>query len=475
MPADTSAGPPTAPPTLLRRLLFALLPALLLLAGVGAVLDYRQVLAPADLAYDQALASTAIGLATLPEGPPDDIAAHRRSLTEALARRNPQGHTRYAMQSPDGRTLAGTQQLLARAAPADPSRNPVFHDDTLDGRPVRIVTYRSSRRDGASLVVIAETIEARRAAARQALQAAMGTNLAIVIAVLLVVTGGVRLALQPLHALGRQVSRHDIGTLQPLRTDAVPLEVRPLVDGFNLLIERLRATTQAQQAFLNTSAHQLRTPLAGLQAQLDLLAGETSATGQAERLDRIRAAVLRLTRLTHQMLALARTDARTQAEPRLTLGDAARPVERVDLVDLLQELAGQQLDAALARQIDLGLETEPALIEGERWMLREMVSNLIDNALQHAPPHSAVTLRCGPGPAPTVHAVIEVEDAGPGIPPSQRERVFERFIRLDETSGGGSGLGLAIVREVAEAHGARVSILDRDDGPGIRFRVEFLR
>lgn len=345
MPADTSAGPPTAPPTLLRRLLFALLPALLLLAGVGAALDYRQVLAPADLAYDQALASTAIGLATLPEGPPDDIAAHRRSLTEALARRNPQGHTRYAMQSPDGRTLAGTQQLLARAAPADPSRNPVFHDDTL----------------------------------------------------------------------------------------------------------------------------------AGLQAQLDLLAGETSATGQAERLDRIRAAVLRLTRLTHQMLALARTDARTQAEPRLTLGDAARPVERVDLVDLLQELAGQQLDAALARQIDLGLETEPALIEGERWMLREMVSNLIDNALQHAPPHSAVTLRCGPGPAPTVHAVIEVEDAGPGIPPSQRERVFERFIRLDETSGGGSGLGLAIVREVAEAHGARVSILDRDDGPGIRFRVEFLR
>lgn len=471
MPADTSA---TAP-TLLRRLLFALLPALLLLAGIGAALDYRQVLAPADLAYDQALASTAIGLATLPEGPLDDIAVHRRSLTEALARRNPQGRTLYVVEAPDGRLLAGSERLLAQAGPADPGRNPVFHDDTLDGRPVRIVTYRTSGRDGSGRVVVAETLEARRAAARQALEAAMGTNLAIVIAVLLVVTGGVRLALRPLHALGRQVSRHDIDTLRPLRTDAVPLEVRPLVDGFDLLIERLRASTQAQQAFLNTSAHQLRTPLAGLQAQLDLLAGEASVTDQAERLDRIRASVQRLTRLTHQMLALARTDARTQAEPRLTPGDAARPMAQVDLVDLLQELVGQQLDAALARQIDLGLETEPVQIEGERWMLREMVSNLIDNALQHTPPHRAVTLRCSPGPTPAVRAVIEVEDEGPGIPPSQRERVFERFVRLDETTGSGSGLGLAIVREVAEAHGARVSILDRADGPGIRVRVEFLR
>lgn len=470
MPADVPAEGPTAPPTLLRRLLFALLPALLLLAGIGAVLDYRQVLAPADLAYDQALASTAIGLATLPEGPLDDIAAHRRSLTEALARRNPQGRTLYVVQAPDGRLLAGTERLLAQAGPADPGHNPVFHDDMLDGRPVRIVTYRTSGREGSGLVVVAETIEARRAAARQALEAAMGTNLAIVIAVLLVVTGGVRLALRPLHVLGRQVSRHDIDTLRPLRTDTVPLEVRPLVDGFNLLIQRLRASTQAQQAFLSASAHQLRTPLAGLQAQLDLLAGESTPAGQTERLDRVRAAVLRLTRLTHQMLALARTDARTQVEPRLMPNGSGTPV---DLVALLQDLVEQHLDAALARQIDLGLETAAAEVEGERWMLREMITNLIDNALQHAPPHSAVTLRCGPGPAPTVRAVIEVEDAGPGIPPSQRERVFERFVRLDETIGSGSGLGLAIVREVAEAHGARVDIVDRLNGPGVRFRVEF--
>jgi two-component system sensor histidine kinase TctE len=473
MPAEAATPPrPVASPTLLRRLLFALLPALLLLAGIGAALDYRQVLAPADLAYDQALASTAIGLATLPEEPLDDIAAHRRSLTAALARRNPQGLTLYVVQSSDGRTLAGTSRLIAQAAPTDSTHNPAFHDDTLDGRPVRIVTYRTTQRDGGSLVVIAETLEARRAAANQALHAAMGTNLAIVIAVLLVVTFGVRLALRPLHALGRQVSLHDTDTLQPLRTDAVPLEVRPLVDGFNLLIERLRATTQAQQAFLNTSAHQLRTPLAGLQAQLDLLVDETEATRQAQRLDRIRAAVLRLTRLTHQMLALARTDARTQATPRLAPGNSSQPV---DLVDLLQELAAQQLDAALARQVDLGIETAPVRVEGERWMLREMVGNLLDNALQHAPPHSAVTLRCGSGLSPDERAVIEVEDAGPGIPLAQRERVFERFVRLDETVGNGSGLGLAIVREVAEAHGARVSIREGSDGTGTRFRVTFLR
>jgi two-component system sensor histidine kinase TctE len=457
-------------PTLLRRLLLALLPALTVLASIGATLDYLQVGRLADSAYDQALANTAMGLAArLESDRDDDLPVHLSALAAAIASHASADAPQFVVEAADGKVIAGQTSLIALAAPPTDG-NPSFRDAPVHGRAMRVVTYRYAGPDGAALIVVTEGLDGRRAAARHALRITALTNLLMIGAVLLVVTLGVRAALKPLHELGARASMHDTGHLRPLAVAGVPQEVRPLVDGINHLLDKLRASTEVQQAFLSASAHQLRTPLAGLQSQLDLLLDESRASPWKARLEGLSVSMRRLTRVTQQMLALARTDARST-------GTASAPARSsVDLVELLQELTAQHLDIALERQVDLGLEAEPAEVSGERWMLREMAANLIDNALRYAPARSQVTLRCGTQPPGAQHpgnAFFEVEDAGPGIPTDQRERVFERFVRLSDADGSGSGLGLSIVGEVAEVHGARVRILDGQGGVGARVRVDF--
>lgn len=445
--------------------MLALLPWLLALAVVGALLDHLQVRQLADKLYDQALANTALALAGRLESERDnDLALHLGALAAAVHRHNPQAGLLYLVQTADGRVLAGQPQLAAlAAAPADD--NPVVADARLDGTALRVVTYRYAGPDGQALIVVAEGLAARQAAARQALRTTLWTNLALGAGVLLVVTLGVRVALRPLQGLAAEAARHDIGRLQPLATQAVPREVLPLVDGINRLLARLQATLQAQQDFISASAHQLRTPLAGLQAQLDLLIDEQRGSALTPRLTALRSALQRLTRVTQQMLALARTDALAQGGP------VAGQQTPVDLVALLQDQVARHLDAAVARAVDLGLETAPARVTGEAWMLQELAANLVDNALRYAPPDSQVTLRCGR--APDGGAFLEVEDAGPGIAPTQRQRVLQRFVRLSEAEGPGSGLGLAIVHDVARAHGAQVQIGDGQGGQGALVRVVF--
>ncbi|WP_395703320.1 sensor histidine kinase [Aquabacterium sp.] len=453
------AGPP-----LTRRLLLALLPPLTVLALIGAVIDYRQAHALAGAAYDQALANTAVGLALQIESDPDnDSPVHMAALAAEVARRRPSGLLAFVALAEDGHVLAGDLGLLPLLEPAAPAANPSFRDARYQGRDVRMVSYQHQGHEGRARIVVAEDQERRRSAARDAVRAGLGSDAAMVLAVLLVVTLGVKRGVRPLQDLGRQAAAQEIGDLRPLHAPDAPREIRPLVRGINQLIERLRMAHEAQHAFLDASAHQLRTPLAGLQAQLDVLCHGSQGSPMQQRLAALQASLQNLTHVTQQMLALARTEAARDEST-----DDKRSA--VDLQELLQNLASDTLDAALARGIDLGLETAPAQVTGLAWMLREMLRNLLDNALRHAPAGSPVTLRCGP--LPGGGAFAEVEDQGPGIPDAQRERVFERFVRLSDTFDG-SGLGLAIVREVADRHGARVQLLPRAGGPGTLARVEF--
>jgi two-component system sensor histidine kinase TctE len=455
--------------SLWRRLLLALVPALLMLAAAGAVIDYLDVSRVVDDAYDQTLASTALGLAARLESErDDDLPVHMTALARQGSAERTADAFDFVVLDAAGQVIGGHGALAVLAGP-EGAPNPGFRDARVDGVPMRVATYRYAGPDGQALIVVAQPLAARRAAAQHALHITAWTNVAMICAVLIVVLLGVRKALGPLHALGARASLHDTRHLGPLDNRSVPREVRPLVDGINRLIERLRNAAQAQQDFLNAGAHQLRTPLAGLQAQLDVLSDDLRGTRWQGRVENLGGSVRRLTRLTQQMLSLARADANS----RDGLPDSAVPV---DLVALLQELAAQALDTAVERHVDLGVEAEPAVVLGEHWMLREMVANLVDNALHHAPPASQVTVRSGMVAAATgasAHAYIEVEDAGPGIPHAQRERVFERFVRLPHSAVPGTGLGLAIVREVAHWHGAIVRVLDGQGGRGTRVRVEF--
>jgi len=261
---------------------------------------------------------------------------------------------------------------------------------------------------------------------------------------------GIGFAIRPLRHVEQQLAVRGARDLEPVTTAGAPIEIRSLIVALNRLLRALRDAGQAERSFLENAAHQLRTPLAGMLAHLELLAAD-SALDQRAHVEDILAGGRRLARTTHQLLALARSDSTQRTVASL---------DPVYLPDIIEAAIGPRLAAADRAQVEIGAQVEPAEVGGVRWLLEEAMSNLVDNALAATPPGGSVTLGCGRADG---RAFLEVLDTGVGIPAPERGHVFERFFRASNARATGSGLGLAIVREVAAIHGAEVSI---DAGPG---------
>ncbi|MBV8911245.1 MAG: two-component sensor histidine kinase, partial [Gammaproteobacteria bacterium] len=268
-------------------------------------------------------------------------------------------------------------------------------------------------------------------------------------------------ALEPLGRLTALVKARRVNALDALPESGLPQEVRPLVQALNELLARLAAALERERAFMADAAHELRTPLTALQLQMAML---TRASGENERtaaMGTLAAGVQRAIRLVEQLLALARQ------EPRI--GSAHAPV-RLD--ELAREVVGELVPLADAGAIDLGVAAaQPATVEGEADALRTLLRNLIDNAVRYTPAGGRVDVAVESSPAGGI--VLTVTDDGPGIPPEERARVFDRFYRRAGTEPPGSGLGLAIVSTIAAAHGARVELSDGPHGKGLRVTVSF--
>jgi len=254
------------------------------------------------------------------------------------------------------------------------------------------------------------------------------------------------------------------GDLSPIDEGAAPSEIAPLVGAMNELLDRLSANVQAQRRFVADAAHQLKTPLAGLRTQAELALRDASPEEMQASLRQLIMGSERATRLVNQLLLLARAENPNAVE----LGPT-------DLNAIAHEQTLQWVYQALTAKADLGFEgTETALIiPGNDILLAELLNNLIDNALRYTPSGSHVTVRVR---HTSTHAILDVEDSGPGIPIEERERVFDRFYRVLGTRAEGSGLGLAIVREIAQKHHAQVQILEgtaHSDLPGTCIRVLF--
>jgi two-component system sensor histidine kinase TctE len=223
----------------------------------------------------------------------------------------------------------------------------------------------------------------------------------------------------------------------------------------------LRESIARQQRFTADASHQLRTPLAGLQTQAEMALREDDPAKIRQALEWIRVSTTRLSHLLNQLLALARVEPGSGRETQL---------QTVDLTALARATTAEWVAAALNKQIDLGLEAGSATtnISGNPLMLREMLSNLLDNAIRYTPEHGKVTVVLG---TENGKALLAVEDSGPGIPPEERERVFERFHRLPDSASDGCGLGLAIVREIALAHHAEIEVGEGPGNKGTRIAV----
>jgi two-component system sensor histidine kinase TctE len=448
--------------TLRHRLLTFISWPLLIVLGVSMVADYRSALSIAGEAYDNALTSTAIALVTRLERDDDDkdIEVDIPPAADEILRSDAEDKVLYVVFDDKNKVVAGDPELLQLPRPAVANRT-VLQDAQLGQRVLRTASYRYESPKLSATVIVAETTLKRKHAANRILATIFWPNLLLITMALLLVYFGVRFALKPLDALGQRIAERGSSDFSPIPEADVPSEAGPLVRAINRLMNHLGRASQAQQTFLSNSAHQLRTPLAGLQTQLELAVSALPEEARP-RIERLQESTRRLIHFIHQMLALARSSSE---------GALISDHHPVALAELLEEGVSDQLDAALAKGIDLGCETSPVTVEGSRWMLREMLANLVENAINYTPAGGKVTARCGDsaddGP------FVEVEDDGPGIPESERNRVFERFYRIADSLGPGTGLGLAIVKEVADRHAAEVLVGTGEHGAGTRVRVCF--
>jgi len=445
-------------PSVSRRLLGLLLLPLALLLSIGVFIDYRTGSAPIRAAYDRALHEMALAVAAHlhdadtdgridADLPPQAVAVLRADSVDAIY---------FVVRAADGHVISGDADLQPTT-----DAHGEFSDGMFRGEAVRMVSHPTRVGDTAITITIAETTHKRATAIRSILTSIVLTDIVQLGGTLLLVWTGVRYGVRPLRALGEQIAQRSARDLAPLDRAQVPTEVRPLVNTLNALFETVRDSARGQQQFLADAAHQLRTPLSGVIAQLDLLARESGDNALGARLRALHEGTRRLAHTANQLLALARSERSATTHDDFHV---------VDLEALATDAVAQYLDRSLLAYIDLGAETAPARTVGSAWLLRELLGNLVDNALTYTPAGGRVTVRSGMRGATSF---IEVEDDGPGIPPEERSRVRERFRRLPGSPGNGCGLGLAIVDEIAHAHDATFSIESGAEGSGTRARIEF--
>jgi two-component system sensor histidine kinase TctE len=452
-------------PLLRRQLLTWLLVPLGLLLAADTFLSYWVAARFSQRAYDHSLVEIArevsLHLRAGDAGPALDMSAeaHRVLFTD------PQDIIRFEVADAKGVHVAGDRIAQAPSAGAQRPAHERFYDSELHGTPVRVVELRVYADQGgtrpAAIVRVAETEVKRHALAREILASVVIPQVLLIFIAGVVVWMGVVRGLRPLQRLQLSVAARSHLDRSPLPQGGVPAEVGPLVHAINELLARLDAALTLQSRFVADAAHQLKTPIAALRAHFELALREGDPAAMRRALQNAQPGMDRLERLASQLLSLARN------EPEAAGGIA---MVDVDLNALALEAASAWVPEALKREVDLGFEAAaaPVSVRGDPVRLRELLDNLLDNAVRYSRSGGRVTVRVLPAPA-----AIEVGDDGPGIPPEERERVFERFHRLLGSSRDGSGLGLAIAREIARVHGARIGLREDTDGVGNAFTVTF--
>jgi two-component system sensor histidine kinase TctE len=480
--------PPAMKSGLQRRLLLLLLVPLGIFALVSVYFDY-QTAGNVALQKDQQLARLIPLLADSVVGP--GITPGGREPLLLLAPpvddflKGRIGSAGFRISDVQGEFMAG-EEWIPELLPA--THETEFHSIEHKGVTYRIAAQRANTAAGELIVQLADGSDPRQQWVRSVLLKVILPNLILVMAAGFALNWAVTRALKPLIELKDAVERRSPRDLSAIDPQTTPAEVQPLVSALNRLFSLVNDQAEGQRRFVADAAHQLRTPLAGLQAQVEAWAqaarvaqaagSDGAVTLSAEKITKLRNATRRTSQLANQLLALSRADATAAA---------AQPMQRVDLKDLCESILPLHLDAAARKGIDLGLEAEPAQTTGYEWLLRELLGNLVDNAVKYTPAGGTVTLRCGvsagsPPPDaggdpehPRWGVFLEVEDDGPGIAPDERAKALQRFYRVQGTEGEGNGLGLAIASEIARVHHSELELGDGGtaaSGPrGLRVRL----
>ncbi len=436
---------------------------LLLLWPISLALTWLVAQGLANKPFDRALVYNVQALAQQVRLGPDKLVQFSLPQPASeLLRADETDLVYYQVTGSLGEHLSGDRELPL-PKPSEPMGNSYevqIRDDEMRGLEVR-VAYTWIRLDAEgkrpALVQVAETREKRSVLAAEIIKGVMLPQFALLpLAVLLVWLALVR-GIKPLSQLEERIRERKPDDLSPLDDKAVPMEVAPLVVSVNDLLERLKESIVTQKRFLADAAHQLKTPLAGLRMQADLAQRSGSSEEDLKKsLQQIGRASVQATHTVNQLLSLARAEG----------GGANLTLQSCDMVKLASEVLQDSLPHAMDKGLDLGYEgvdagTPGVQVQGNPTLLKEMLRNLVENAMHYTPSTSerqgVITLRVLVDPYSRA-LVIQVEDNGPGIPPPERELVFQPFYRALGTNVDGSGLGLPIVKEIAVQHGASVTV-----------------
>ncbi|MDD5412344.1 MAG: sensor histidine kinase N-terminal domain-containing protein [Methylobacter sp.] len=359
--------------------------------------------------------------------------------------------------------LAGDKFVPEPLSPETDWSHPVYFDDEMYGEPVRVVSMVIVRDEAPEKVFVhvAETLNKRRGMMIDILLADLVPQMILVLLVGIYLLVGVKRGLQPLHVLADEIAQRTSRDLRPIPEKHVFLEVRALTDTINDLLERLAMAIATQQRFISNAAHQLRTPLAGLKLQAERALREQDISAMKPALMQIQSSADRMSHMTTQLLVLARS------EP-INGGYELLPV---DLCELARKTCIDWVPKALQRNMELSFEgtEQPLYVRGDEVLLRELLANLLDNAICYGHDNGNIMVRVKQYSLPS----LTVEDDGPGIPDAELDRVFERFYRIPGSSGDGCGLGLPIVKEIADLHKARLELSCAGEAGGTRIELIF--
>jgi two-component system sensor histidine kinase TctE len=468
-----SRTPASNPLSLLVEILDWLLAPLIILWPLSVVVTFWIANAISNIPYDRALADSVNALARHVSFGADKKGGVRFALPAAASsflRTDELDTIYFQVRGTRGEVLAGDRDL-AEIFPEEGQAQHIvyFGDAEWHGDPVRVAymfMFDPQAPHRRVVVQVGETLNKRQRLSNEIIAGIIIPQFFLFPVVALLAWFGLQRGTQPLERLRQRLLGRRPGDLSPIDVREVPEEVAPLIEAFNGVMERLSTTMRAQERFIADAAHQMRTPLAGLRTQLEFALRQKDPADLRASLERIRSSVERATRMISQLLSLARSQSETPPK-----------FEPVDLNALAREVTQEWVEQALAKRIDLGFEGAPgpAMVEGSRLLLHELLNNLVDNAVRYTPPGGRVTARVAVDNSTREVVTVEIEDDGVGIGESDRELIFERFYRAAGNEATGTGLGLPIVRSIAAQHRASVQVRPNPAERGSVFTVIFPR
>ncbi|MGI4847846.1 MAG: sensor histidine kinase N-terminal domain-containing protein [Janthinobacterium lividum] len=459
---------------------------LLLLWPVSIAITYLVAKSLANQPFDRALDDRVTVLAQQVKQVDGRIMTNLPGSARDILRADDVDNVYYQVTLPGGEVIDGDRDMPAPAEEDRPQPWSVqLRYDSMRNAEVRIAyTYvnlqhgqpgqpaaASATAPGAAprlvLVQVGETLDKRLQLANQIIKGVILPEFIILPVALALIWFALSRGLSPLAELQRHIRARRSDDLSPIAANQVPEEIAPLVSSLNDLLGRLSQSIQLQKRFIADAAHQMKTPLAGMRMQSELALRQTSQDEIHRSLMQLSKSSQAATRLVNQLLALARAENQDPHGP---------PFVEVELSALAREVTHDWFQLSRTRGIDLGLEApdQPVNVLGDPTMLRELLKNLLDNALHYTPSNGTVTVRVRADQTRKL-ALLEVEDTGPGIAAAERSHVFERFYRILGNQQSGSGLGLAIVREIAKQHGATVDLYNNRHCADARFPGSLFR